>query len=276
MDYKNIYDKLIEKARFENRQKYKGVYYEAHHIQPLCLGGEGKASDWRHHKNIVLLTAKEHFLAHLLLCEIHPNENSLIQALYAMSTYKNKYRKRDLSVSSRVYERARTQFSEMNSKNKKGNKNRLGIKFSKESIDKIRIAQLGTKQDIAQCPYCLKEGGSRAMKQYHFDNCKKKPGNENIQRTTKYKQPRYTCPYCKKYNNTKNNLEKWHIKTCNERPNKPPKKVDVSPETNKKRSDTMKGKNTAPHKKVQCPHCDKVGGHSVMMRHHFNNCKYKV
>ena len=31
MDYLAIYKRLIEKAKSENRQKNKGVYYEAHH-----------------------------------------------------------------------------------------------------------------------------------------------------------------------------------------------------------------------------------------------------
>lgn len=30
-----------------------------------------------------------------------------------------------------------------------------------------------------------------------------------------------------------------------------------------------------PHRKVTCPHCDKIGGISAMTKHHFDNCKYK-
>jgi hypothetical protein len=82
MDYKKIYDDLISKARSENRIKNAGTYYEAHHIIPKCLGGEGTVNQWKKHPNIILLTAKEHFVAHKLLCEIYPNEPKLISAYW--------------------------------------------------------------------------------------------------------------------------------------------------------------------------------------------------
>ena len=40
MNYQKIYDDLISKAKSENRKKYKGVYYEKHHIIPRCLRGK--------------------------------------------------------------------------------------------------------------------------------------------------------------------------------------------------------------------------------------------
>ncbi|NDC22765.1 MAG: hypothetical protein EBZ49_01360 [Proteobacteria bacterium] len=268
MNYKKIYDSLIVKAKLENRKKYRGVFYEAHHIIPKCMGGEGRAFDWRTHENIVLLTAKEHLLAHLLLCEIYPNSKPLKYALFSMVSYKNKGRKNNLKVSIRQYERIREEFSKINSEAKKGNKNRSGIGFSEDAINKIRLAQLGTKQEKIQCPHCKIVGGSRALKQYHFDNCKKKPGNEHINRE-RSKLPRYKCEYCKFVGTEK--ILAYHKKTCNNRPNKPPKKGDWSEETNKRRSESMKGKNKSPHKIVECPHCKKIGGHSIMQRIDYDN-----
>ena len=52
MNYQKIYENLISKAKSENRKKYKGVYYESHHIIPRCLGGNNDK------ENKVLLTAK--------------------------------------------------------------------------------------------------------------------------------------------------------------------------------------------------------------------------
>ena len=34
-------------------------------------------------------------------------------------------------------------------------------------------------------------------------------------------------------------------------------------------------KQSKPKEKVECPHCGKVGGVSVMTRWHFKNCKFK-
>jgi hypothetical protein len=73
MDYKKIYDQLME-ARLSikeerTKQKKSGEYFERHHITPLSMGGDksyGLRSD-----NIVLLTAREHYLAHRMLWLIY-------------------------------------------------------------------------------------------------------------------------------------------------------------------------------------------------------------
>lgn len=59
--YSKWYYNLIEKAKTANRFKGDGEYYEEHHIRPKSLGGKDIVD------NLVLLTAKEHFVAHLLL-----------------------------------------------------------------------------------------------------------------------------------------------------------------------------------------------------------------
>lgn len=84
MNYQRIYDQIIEKARKEARIKGTDIYYEAHHIVPKCIGGDGHESQWRFHPNIVLLTAKEHFICHRLLIKIYPESRSLRYAFRAM------------------------------------------------------------------------------------------------------------------------------------------------------------------------------------------------
>ena len=61
MNYRKTYFKLIRKAISENRVKGE-IYYESHHIIPESCGGVGT----------VLLTAREHFIAHLLLTKFSP------------------------------------------------------------------------------------------------------------------------------------------------------------------------------------------------------------
>jgi len=53
------------------------------HIIPKCLGGQGTVLNVTH-PNIVLLTAKEHYMAHRLLCEIYPDNKKLRYALWMM------------------------------------------------------------------------------------------------------------------------------------------------------------------------------------------------
>jgi len=103
MDYQKVYNRLIERARRESRVKVEGgTYYEAHHILPKCMGGGGKTSQWRTHPNIILLTAREHFIAHRLLHATHPHNEKIRQALWAMSNQREGGRV--YKVSSRLYE----------------------------------------------------------------------------------------------------------------------------------------------------------------------------
>ena len=44
-----------------------------------------------------------------------------------------------------------------------------GKQHSEETKEKLRVSQ-----KIVICPYCKKEGGERAMKRYHFEECKMK------------------------------------------------------------------------------------------------------
>lgn len=75
MNYITHYDRLIDKARF--RTSIEG-YTEIHHILPLSLGGTDDKC------NLVKLTAREHFIAHLLLVKIYPLSYSMIKALNMM------------------------------------------------------------------------------------------------------------------------------------------------------------------------------------------------
>lgn len=74
MNYKRIYNALIERAK----TRLLEGYVERHHIVPRCMGGSDDRS------NLVALTPEEHFLAHVLLVKIHPEEKNLILAVQKM------------------------------------------------------------------------------------------------------------------------------------------------------------------------------------------------
>jgi len=84
MNYQKIYEDLIQKAKTENRQKSSKqninyVYYENHHIIPRCLGGLDIE------ENLILLTYREHYMAHKLLTFIYPKKMGIIYAFKFMS-----------------------------------------------------------------------------------------------------------------------------------------------------------------------------------------------
>ena len=100
MNYKKIYDQLVEKCRVRGLDKsaLEG-YYEKHHIVPKCMGG-GEENE-----NFVLFTAREHFIAHRLLWKFNPDDLGCARAVFLMCANLGK-------INSRCYELARIKISE--------------------------------------------------------------------------------------------------------------------------------------------------------------------
>jgi hypothetical protein len=78
MNYSIIYSDLMDRANKADRVKGTGEYYESHHVIPRCLGGSDDKN------NLVLLSAREHFLAHWMLCRIYKGNSSIIKAFNRM------------------------------------------------------------------------------------------------------------------------------------------------------------------------------------------------
>lgn len=109
MDYKRIYDQLIE-----HRQKnvLTNGYIERHHILPRSLGGTDEKS------NIVALTGREHYIAHLLLARFNRCSQTAY-ALWMMQMSGAKHENRPYIKDSRMYEWARKEFIKYRSRNAK-------------------------------------------------------------------------------------------------------------------------------------------------------------
>jgi hypothetical protein len=136
MEYTKIYNQIIERAQ---TRKLDG-YIEKHHILPKCIGG----LDIK--ENIVELTAREHFLCHMLLCKIYPRENKLKHALFLMAIGKQKIKEKTYVIGSRVYDCLRLEYSKMltgkkqsqETKNKKSKSMLNAWKYkTKEEMSKI-------------------------------------------------------------------------------------------------------------------------------------------
>lgn len=107
--YTTWYNNIITNAKYQNRKKSDVDYYESHHIIPKCLGGIEE----------VLLTAKEHYICHLLLCRmlVGPDKHKMINALIRMMYSRSNGQKR---YTSRTYSLVRKLISEKNSEMFKG------------------------------------------------------------------------------------------------------------------------------------------------------------
>jgi len=100
--YRNIILKRIIKP--------KSGYHEKHHIIPKSLGGSND------HKNIVKLSAREHFLVHYLLTKFILGKDyyKVLMAFHAISAWKSEIRK-DTYLNSRLYESTKKELSKVNS-----------------------------------------------------------------------------------------------------------------------------------------------------------------
>lgn len=128
MNYQKIYNNIIQ---YRKNNKPLG-YIEKHHIFPKCLGGLNTS------ENIVELTAKEHFICHLLLTKIYHNNTKLLWAFNGMR--RNPYQKR--YINSKLYELYKGKYQHSDeTKNKIRNYN-IGKKLTEEHKKKISISRL--------------------------------------------------------------------------------------------------------------------------------------
>ena len=100
MNYQRIYDEIIQRAKSRGLKKklLVGLYFEKHHIIPRCLNGSNDKD------NLVLLTAREHYLCHYLLWKIHKENKSLFYAYYILSN-------KNHIVNSNEFSKLRVEFS---------------------------------------------------------------------------------------------------------------------------------------------------------------------
>lgn len=125
MNYLSIYNSIVANSLQSNRRKRKHadpnyVYYEKHHIIPKCMGGTDDI------QNTVLLTAREHFVAHQLLIKIYPNEYKLVFALRMLCRNNNKNHVRN----NKEYSWIKTSIAKTLSISQKG-KPSMGHKYQK-------------------------------------------------------------------------------------------------------------------------------------------------
>lgn len=131
MDYLKIYKNLVNKER-----NFEDIDGEWHHIIPKCLGGNNESY------NLVKLTYSEHYLAHLLLLKIYPNNLGLATTVNLMSSRNNKEfgwaraKMVDLLKGRKLDQKTKDKIS----------RSKLGHVKSEETKEKIRNSLLGKKR----------------------------------------------------------------------------------------------------------------------------------
>jgi hypothetical protein len=202
MNYQLIYDQIINTAKQQIRDK-KISYFEKHHIIPYCISADDSNT------NLVLLTAREHFICHQLLIKIYPENTKLHYAFWLMCIYTSSNQKR-IKPTSRTFDTIKSKiqiiqrekritYNKNNPRNGSLNgmfgscrtgtenpffgkthsnetKRIIGLK-NKEHIwtdaEKQRLKDSWKGRPTIICPHCNKESiHASNMRRYHFDNCK--------------------------------------------------------------------------------------------------------
>lgn len=105
--YTKWYYDIVLNAQY--RSKNNNSYYESHHVLPKCIFPEFKKEKW----NLVLLTAREHFICHLLLTKMTENKNRyrMLQAAVSFTKWTTKKQIRTVIVNSRLFEKLKKERS---------------------------------------------------------------------------------------------------------------------------------------------------------------------
>jgi len=216
--FKKWYDNIIKNAKSQNRSK-KENYFEKHHILPKSLGGTDC------HDNLVLLTAREHYVCHKLLIKFTTMEykKKMVCALWAFNR-KSKNQQRQV-LTSRDYESVRRQVSENFSKDRKGIK-----KSSLTDSHKKKISQAlkGTKKSEKtkermkeswknrpprskeHCEALSRANAGRKAK----DSTRKKMSESKKGINPVHTQISWQCNQCGKIGIGISNYNRWHGDNC--------------------------------------------------------------
>ena len=110
--YTTWYNNIIAKAMDRNLVGY----CENHHIIPQSLRGNNKK------ENLVRLTAKEHFVCHLLLTKmvVDTYKEKMIYAAWMMANQENQNQQR-YKITGRIYQSLKQEFSKIKSVHTKAN-----------------------------------------------------------------------------------------------------------------------------------------------------------
>lgn len=266
MNYEKIYNSLIQSRKPQGLDKSKlDGYYEIHHIVPRCLGGSDEES------NLVLLTGREHYIAHLLLTKFTAGAKHL-KCLHALAWFQT-----DKDLNSRQISKAREANSLAN------------------SIRMLELCSqgLGNLQTPEAREAAYKRGRELAAKGEHpFQSAEARKARSeqqsklNLKLSSEGKHPaqskkgRERAAKSLRETNRKMLAEGRHISQSTEAREATTRRLLALAAEGKHPSQSVEAKvafvkrmSTLNNTRRTCPFCKLIGRGPNMKRYHFSNCK---
>lgn len=192
MNYYNLYNQLISKATARNSVQ---GYSELHHILPRAYGGTDTKD------NLVRLTAREHFIAHLLLAKMYGGK--MVRAAFLMSGKK--------TYTNRTFSKLKEQFLILKKETTPWNKGKPVGPCTKERKELLSRMWKGKPKSKTHCENISKGklGHTAGMTgKRHSDETKKKM-SDSMKGERGPQQRVNSCPKCHTAN-----VSYRHIKFC--------------------------------------------------------------
>jgi hypothetical protein len=162
--YSKWYFNIIDNAK--NRSQLG--YVEKHHIIPKCIGGSND------HYNLVKLTAREHFICHLLLIKMTVGKHKSKMAFAARSmihlTNKKQEKNRDFKVTSRIFEFLRKSQSKTKSSYKTGIDHPFSTIVVVDGIEYGSVLEASQKLKISR--HLVRKRASSILSRYSYTHSK--------------------------------------------------------------------------------------------------------
>lgn len=213
MNYEKIYYDFCASRQMMQRAKGSDVYYESHHIKPKSLFPELKNDK----TNLVLLTPREHYLAHLLLIRFteHEAKFKMVCAFCRFCHGKNATKFKN----GKEYEKYRLLWRSMLSEKLKGRKQpiqaiqkmidtrRNGDNWKMKNETKVKLSELAKAQFSTEES---KKHHSEIMKKYYAEHPETHRGTYKGTKLGPYSDERK-----QKTLNALINSERWHDRYYN-------------------------------------------------------------
>lgn len=212
----------------------KITYCESHHILPISLFPEFRYKT-ENPWNQKKITARQHFIAHRLLWLALVDNKEMTDAFWLLSNIRSN------KVNSKIYEKLKQAKSTRQSELMTGNSNRLGIPHTEEFKNRFSESRKGSNNHFygISLPDKVLDAAKLAHSKISSETRKEWWTNEA------------------KSGLSQNKLD-WHESLTDQ------DRESIS-------SSISAGLKNKP--KLICPHCNKTGGHSNMIRYHFDKCK---